>query len=274
MGVAEVPGALLAQDARKHRDDLSYVAGRGELTGVGRTVVVVGFSRIGGRLVRLLRELDLTYPQYLVMLVLWENDGITVSSLGKRLFLDSATLTPLLKRLESMGLVARRRAAEDRAAILAIVTSLPKADRALIPDVEPTVNMLVDRVAHAQDKLGSKLQRTSREAEHAIAAIDARGFIVGAPLAYELGCSFVPVRKKGKLPFKTISETYTLEYGEAEVELHSDAFRQDDRILIVDDLIATGGTAEAANAQVADEASDLDLGSDFDVPAFLRRQEG
>lgn len=80
----------------------------------------------------------------------------------------------------------------------------------------------------------------------AVAAIDARGFIVGAPLAYELGCSFVPVRKKGKLPFRTISETYTLEYGEAEVELHADAFKQGDRILIVDDLIATGGTMLAA----------------------------
>lgn len=80
----------------------------------------------------------------------------------------------------------------------------------------------------------------------AIAAIDARGFIIGAPLAYEMGCSFVPVRKKGKLPFKTISETYKLEYGESTVELHSDAFKQGDRILIVDDLIATGGTMLAA----------------------------
>ncbi|WP_025733884.1 adenine phosphoribosyltransferase [Carnimonas nigrificans] len=80
----------------------------------------------------------------------------------------------------------------------------------------------------------------------AIAAIDARGFIIGAPLAYELGCSFVPVRKKGKLPFKTISETYKLEYGEATVELHSDAFRPNDRILVMDDLIATGGTMLAA----------------------------
>ncbi|MGJ8524787.1 Adenine phosphoribosyltransferase [Halomonadaceae bacterium LMG 33818] len=80
----------------------------------------------------------------------------------------------------------------------------------------------------------------------AIAAIDARGFIIGAPLAYELGCSFVPVRKKGKLPFKTISETYSLEYGKSTVELHSDAFKPDDRILLMDDLIATGGTMLAA----------------------------
>ncbi|WNK18784.1 adenine phosphoribosyltransferase [Halomonas piscis] len=80
----------------------------------------------------------------------------------------------------------------------------------------------------------------------AIASIDARGFIVGAPLAYELGTSFVPVRKKGKLPFKTVSETYKLEYGHSEVELHADAFRPNDRILLVDDLIATGGTMLAA----------------------------
>lgn len=80
----------------------------------------------------------------------------------------------------------------------------------------------------------------------AIAAIDARGFIIGAPLAYELNTSFVPVRKKGKLPFKTLSETYKLEYGEATVELHADAFAPGDRVLVIDDLIATGGTMLAA----------------------------
>ncbi|MGO2132864.1 MAG: adenine phosphoribosyltransferase [Halomonas sp.] len=100
----------------------------------------------------------------------------------------------------------------------------------------------------------------------AIAAIDARGFIVGAPLAYELNCSFVPVRKKGKLPFRTISETYKLEYGESEVELHSDAFKEGDRILVVDDLIATGGTMLAAaklitrsGGLVAETATIVDL---------------
>lgn len=100
----------------------------------------------------------------------------------------------------------------------------------------------------------------------AIAAIDARGFIIGAPVAYELGCSFVPVRKKGKLPFKTISETYTLEYGESTVELHSDAFREGDRILVMDDLIATGGTMLAAakliqrsGGQVVETATIIDL---------------
>lgn len=100
----------------------------------------------------------------------------------------------------------------------------------------------------------------------AIAAIDARGFIIGAPLAYELGCSFVPIRKKGKLPFRTISQTYTLEYGQSEVELHSDAFHKGDRILIMDDLIATGGTMLAAaelitrcGGQVVETAVIIDL---------------
>lgn len=80
----------------------------------------------------------------------------------------------------------------------------------------------------------------------AIAAIDARGFIIGAPLAYELNTSFVPVRKQGKLPFRTFSETYTLEYGEATVELHADALEPRQQVLIIDDLIATGGSMLAA----------------------------
>lgn len=100
----------------------------------------------------------------------------------------------------------------------------------------------------------------------AIAAVDARGFIIGAPLAYEMGCSFVPVRKKGKLPFKTISETYKLEYGEATVELNSDAFKKGDRIVVIDDLIATGGTMLAAakliertGGEVVETAAIIDL---------------
>lgn len=81
-----------------------------------------------------------------------------------------------------------------------------------------------------------------------IAGIDARGFIFGAALARDLGLGFVPIRKKGKLPYTTISEKYTLEYGFDEVEIHIDAFREikDARVLLIDDLIATGGTAFAA----------------------------
>jgi len=81
-----------------------------------------------------------------------------------------------------------------------------------------------------------------------IAGIDARGFIFGAALARDLGLGFVPIRKKGKLPYTTISEKYALEYGLDEVEIHIDAFRgvENARVLLIDDLIATGGTAFAA----------------------------
>ena len=79
-----------------------------------------------------------------------------------------------------------------------------------------------------------------------VVAIDARGFIFGAVLAYQLKVGFVPVRKAGKLPYKTIRESYTLEYGENTVEVHIDAIEKNERILVVDDLIATGGTISAA----------------------------
>ncbi len=81
-----------------------------------------------------------------------------------------------------------------------------------------------------------------------IAGIDARGFIFGATLAQMLGLGFVPIRKKGKLPYTTISEKYSLEYGIDEIEVHIDAFSkiQNARVLLMDDLIATGGTANAA----------------------------
>ena len=75
---------------------------------------------------------------------------------------------------------------------------------------------------------------------------ESRGFIFGVPVAYLLGKGFIPVRKKGKLPRETISEKYDLEYGQAEVEIHRDAIRPGQKVVIVDDLIATGGSAEAA----------------------------
>ena len=79
-----------------------------------------------------------------------------------------------------------------------------------------------------------------------IVGIDARGFIHGAVLAYKLNVGFVPVRKKGKLPYKTISADYDLEYGKDTVEMHEDAIKKGEKVLIVDDLIATGGTISAA----------------------------
>lgn len=78
-----------------------------------------------------------------------------------------------------------------------------------------------------------------------VAGLDARGFILGSVVAYELGVGFVPIRKKGKLPFTTVQETYELEYGSATVELHTDAVQPGDRVLLIDDLIATGGTMMA-----------------------------
>ncbi len=100
----------------------------------------------------------------------------------------------------------------------------------------------------------------------AIAGIDARGFIIGAALAYRLRCGFIPVRKAGKLPYETVRESYTLEYGQATVEVHTDAAEAGEHVLIVDDLIATGGTLLAAarlmerlGARIVEAAAVIDL---------------
>ena len=97
-------------------------------------------------------------------------------------------------------------------------------------------HMLIDALAHhyANQKVDK------------IAGIEARGFIIGAALAYKLGVGFVPIRKSGKLPAETIGHDYLLEYGADRVEIHVDAITPGEQILLVDDLIATGGTAEAA----------------------------
>jgi adenine phosphoribosyltransferase len=100
----------------------------------------------------------------------------------------------------------------------------------------------------------------------AVAGLDARGFIIGSVLAYELGIGFVPIRKKGKLPHTTFEESYALEYGSATVEIHTDAVRPGERVLLVDDLIATGGTMlagkrllERLGATVTEGAAIVDL---------------
>lgn len=85
-----------------------------------------------------------------------------------------------------------------------------------------------------------------------LAGTEARGFMIGAPLAYNLKKPFVPVRKKGKLPFKTVSEKYDLEYGTAEIEMHTDSIKKGDKVVLVDDLIATGGTV-AASAKLVEK---------------------
>ncbi len=90
-----------------------------------------------------------------------------------------------------------------------------------------------------------------------IASAEARGFIFGAPLAYMLGAGFIPLRKPGKLPYETDSEEYELEYGTDKIEAHVDAFKKGDRVLIVDDLLATGGTALAAARLVEKSGADI-----------------
>jgi adenine phosphoribosyltransferase len=83
-----------------------------------------------------------------------------------------------------------------------------------------------------------------------VVGIEARGFILASPVAYHFGAGFVPVRKQGKLPFDTVAEEYTLEYGTATLEVHRDGVRAGERVLIVDDVLATGGTAKATASLV------------------------
>ena len=110
-----------------------------------------------------------------------------------------------------------------------------------------------------------------------VAGLDARGFLIGAVLAYELGVGFVPIRKKGKLPFTTVAESYELEYGSAAVEVHVDAVQPGQRVLLIDDLIATGGTMlaglrllEKLGARVTEGAAIIDL-PDLGGSARLRQ---
>jgi adenine phosphoribosyltransferase len=90
-----------------------------------------------------------------------------------------------------------------------------------------------------------------------IVGIDARGFLFGSAVAYQLGVGFVPVRKKGKLPYQTKEASYTLEYGEATVEMHVDAIAPGERIVLVDDLLATGGTSAAAAKLITQAGGNL-----------------
>jgi adenine phosphoribosyltransferase len=109
-------------------------------------------------------------------------------------------------------------------------------------------------------------QWPSEQRPTVVAGVDARGFILGAVIAHELGLGFVPIRKQGKLPFETVTQSYELEYGEASIELHTDAVSASDRVLLVDDLIATGGTLQACvalleglGAQVLEACAIVDL---------------
>ena len=106
-----------------------------------------------------------------------------------------------------------------------------------------------------------------------IAAIDARGFLFAGALAERLNVGIVPIRKKGKLPYQTYAESYALEYGEATLEIHKDAFGANDKVLILDDLLATGGTA-LATVNLVEKTGATVVGIDFMVElAFLNGRE-
>ena len=106
-----------------------------------------------------------------------------------------------------------------------------------------------------------------------VVGAEARGFLIGAPLAYRLGCGFVPARKPGKLPRAVYSQTYDLEYGTDELQMHRDALSASDRVLVVDDLVATGGTAVAA-AKLIEQSGAGIVGFSFILElAFLNPRE-
>ncbi len=130
--------------------------------------------------------------------------------------------------------------------------SLIKSKIRTIPNWPKKGIMFRDITTLLGDPIGLKLvidgftKRYQGRDVSCIVGIESRGFIFGGALAYQLGKGFVPVRKKGKLPAETIEESYNLEYGTATVEIHKDAIKKGDKVIIIDDLIATGGTALAA----------------------------
>ena len=119
----------------------------------------------------------------------------------------------------------------------------------LFRDITP---MLADAGA-LRESVQQLVRAVDGQAVDKVIGIESRGFIFGTPLATEIDAGFVPMRKPGKLPFTKLSRSYLLEYGEATLELHTDAIEKGDRVVIVDDLLATGGTARAA-AELVEEA--------------------
>jgi len=136
-------------------------------------------------------------------------------------------------------------------------------------DISP---LLADHVAFA-GAVDAIVAHHGRGTIDKVVGIEARGFILAAPVAYHFGAGFVPVRKKGKLPAATYEAAYALEYGEAVLQVHRDAFEPGDRVLIVDDVLATGGTVEAAASLVARAGGKLMGVSVLLELSFLRGRE-
>ncbi|GLW67010.1 adenine phosphoribosyltransferase [Actinomadura rubrobrunea] len=139
----------------------------------------------------------------------------------------------------------------------------------LFKDITP---LLADHVAFA-GVVDAIVNHHGRGTIDKIVGIEARGFILAAPVAYHFGAGFVPVRKKGKLPSRTYEETYDLEYGTETIEVHADAFGPGERVLIVDDVLATGGTARAAAELVSRAGAQVVGVSVLLELSFLRGRE-
>ena len=142
-----------------------------------------------------------------------------------------------------------------------------------IPDYPKKGILFRDITTLLQDPYGFRklvddlVQPFAGKGVSAVAGIEARGFIIGGAVAHQLSCGFIPVRKKGKLPWETIGVDYQLEYGSDRVEIHTDAVTRGQNVLLVDDLIATGGTAAAAIQLLREAGANL-VGSSFviDLP--------
>jgi adenine phosphoribosyltransferase len=130
---------------------------------------------------------------------------------------------------------------KDLRALIRTVPDYPKAG-ILFRDI----TTLLGDAAGFRETIHAFTERYEHSRVEKVAGIEARGFILGGAIAHHLGAGFVPIRKRGKLPAETVGHDYELEYGSDRVEMHVDAIRKGERVLLVDDLIATGGTAEAA----------------------------
>lgn len=149
--------------------------------------------------------------------------------------------------------------AADRKSWLSLIRDIPdwpkpgvvfKDMTPLFRDADGFAAVISALAAHGRDPAG-------RSVVDVVAGIEARGFILGAPVAERLGVGFVPIRKAGKLPHATSAASYALEYGEATIEVHRDAFQPGDQVLLIDDVLATGGTASAAVELVRAAGADV-----------------
>jgi adenine phosphoribosyltransferase len=151
-------------------------------------------------------------------------------------------------------------AATDLSALHAAIRDVPDFPKPgiLFKDITP---LLADAALTAQ-AISAMLEPFAQRRIDKVVGIDARGFIFGSMIAQRIGAGFVPIRKKGKLPWRTRGVDYSLEYGTASVEMHEDALRPGEQVLLADDLLATGGTAAAA-LQLIDQSGATLVGSSF-----------